>query len=187
MTSVTIPAAFHTQSEANRLSLERLWPAGFFLSSSTQNPTSSNAYHALAKVVLANGFVIGAEITQEGAGYVEVPAVTITGGGGSGAVAVAVLTSGRVTSIEIINAGKGYASEPTVTIDPPPITSPQVSLRLVPAVTVTGEFGQSVIIEVADTADGPWSEWRSVVIGEDGTTEVDLDEGAEKRFYRVRN
>ena len=28
---------------------------------------------------------------------------------------------------------------------------------------------------------------RTVVIGEEGTTEVDLDEGAEKRFYRVRD
>jgi len=58
---------------------------------------------------------------------------------------------------------------------------------MVPAITVTGITGQTETIEVADTADGPWSEWRTVVIGEDGTTEVDLDEGAEKRFYRVRN
>jgi len=58
---------------------------------------------------------------------------------------------------------------------------------MVPAITVTGDVGRTSIIEVADTADGPWTEWRTVVIGEQGTTEVDLDEGAEKRFYRVRD
>ena len=58
---------------------------------------------------------------------------------------------------------------------------------MVPAITVSGDVGQTSIIEVADTAVGPWSEWRTVVIGEQGTTEVDLDEGVEKRFYRVRD
>ena len=57
---------------------------------------------------------------------------------------------------------------------------------MAPVIMVQGDVGQTSIIEVANTAVGPWSEWRTVVIGEEGTTEVDLDEGAEKRFYRVR-
>ena len=65
--------------------------------------------------------------------------------------------------------------------------SPELSIRLAPVITVTGELDETVTIEVADNADGPWTEWRTVVIGEDGTTEVDLDVGAEKRFYRIRN
>ena len=69
----------------------------------------------------------------------------------------------------------------------PPTALTQVSLRMVPAITVTGGVGQTSIIEVADTAVGPWSEWRTVVIGGEGTTEVDLYEGAGKRFYRVRD
>ena len=78
--------------------------------------------------------------------------------------------------------------ESTITIGyPDKVLSAPASLRMVPAITVTGEFGQTVTIKVADTAVGPWSEWRTVVIGEEGTTEVDLDEGAEKRFYRVRD
>ena len=108
--------------------------------------------------------------------------------GGSGAEAVAVMEDWHVVSIEIINAGRGYTSAPIITIDAPSgILSSQVSLRMVPAITVTGDVGRTSIIEVADTADGPWTEWRTVVIGEQGTTEVDLDEGAEKRFYRVRD
>ena len=69
----------------------------------------------------------------------------------------------------------------------PPTALTQVGIRMVPAITVTGDVGRTSIIEVADNADGPWAEWRTVVIGEQGATEVDLDEGAEKRFYRVRD
>jgi hypothetical protein len=47
------------------------------------------------------------------------PAVTIAGGGGSGATAQAVVTAGQVTAINIINAGAGYTTAPTVTIAPP--------------------------------------------------------------------
>ena len=55
---------------------------------------------------------------------------------------------------------------------------------MVPAITITGDVRCPKTIEVADNADGPWTVWRTIIIGEDGTTEVDLDEGAEKRFYR---
>ena len=101
--SITIPEAFHSQSEANRLRLGHLWPDGFFLPSSSQRK------------------------------------------------------------------------------------SPELSIRLAPVITITGELDEAVTIEVADNADGPWTEWRTVLIGEGGTSEFDLDEGAEKRFYRVRD
>ena len=78
--------------------------------------------------------------------------------------------------------------ESTITIGcPDKVLSAPASLRLPPEITVTGELDEAVTIEVADTPDGPWTVWRTVVIGEDGTTEIDLDEGAEKRFYRVRD
>ena len=161
------------------MELGNLYPEGFF--------PYPYPRRARATPVLSNGFLTDVRITNQGARYTEVPAVTIIGGGGSGAEAVAVMEDWHVVSIEIINAGRGYTSAPIITIDAPPdIPSTQVSLRMVPAVTVTGEFGQSVIIEVSDTADGPWTKWRTVVIGENGTTEVDLDEGAEQRFYRVK-
>ena len=68
----------------------------------------------------------------------------------------------------------------------PPTALTQVGIRMVPAITVKGDVGRTSIIEVADSVSGPWTEWRAVVIGEEGTTEVDLGEGAEKRFYRIR-
>ena len=43
----------------------------------------------------------------------------------------------------------------------------ELSIRLAPVITVTGELDGAVTIEVADTADGPWAEWRTVIIGEE--------------------
>ena len=100
--SVTIPLAHHSQREANRLSVDHLWPDGFFLPSS----------------------------------------VTRTS---------------------------------------------ELSIRLPIQLIVTGDQNTTTVIEATDSVTGPWTEWRTVVIGEDGTTEVDLVEGAEKRFYRVRD
>ena len=42
--------------------------------------------------------------------------MTITGGGGSGAVADAVVVDGSVTSFHIVNTGIGYTESPTVSI-----------------------------------------------------------------------
>ena len=64
--------------------------------------------------------------------------------------------------------------------------SSDLSIRLAPVITVTGTFKKAVAIEVSETADGPWTDWQTVVIGEGGVTEIALDEGANKRFYRVR-
>ena len=58
-------------------------------------------------------------VTNPGSGYASVPAVTITGGAGTGATATAVLTNGSVTSITVNNGGSGYTSDPTVTIAAP--------------------------------------------------------------------
>lgn len=61
-------------------------------------------------------------LSTGGSGYTSTPAVTISGGGGTGAQAVA-QTTGNTTAgysvggIVITNAGSGYTSAPTVTID----------------------------------------------------------------------
>jgi len=65
-------------------------------------------------------YVTGFTIGPFGFGYLTAPAVTITGGGGSGAVATASLLGSSLTSLTIINPGSGYSSAPAVTIAPPP-------------------------------------------------------------------
>ena len=65
--------------------------------------------------------------------------------------------------------------------------TPKLYIRLPLQLILAGVQNTKVVIEATDSINGPWAEWRTVVVGEEGTTEVDLDEGAEKRFYRVRD
>jgi autotransporter-associated beta strand protein len=55
-------------------------------------------------------------VATGGAGYLDTPIVTITGGGGVGAVAVANIVGGAVANITILSPGTGYTSAPTVTL-----------------------------------------------------------------------
>ena len=77
--------------------------------------------------VLNNGgtadFVASAVISHAGANYnpSSPPAVTFSGGGGSGATGIATVSSGgAVTGIAITNGGSNYSSAPTITIAAPP-------------------------------------------------------------------
>ena len=49
-------------------------------------PQPQNPSIATASAQVVNGFVVGATITSAGNGYTNNPVVTITGGGGSGAI-----------------------------------------------------------------------------------------------------
>lgn len=76
-------------------------------------------YSAGAKAIAIIGgaeTVIAISVTHRGVGYIIPPAVTLTGGGGTGATATAVLVGGMVDSITVDNPGNNYTSFPTVTI-----------------------------------------------------------------------
>ncbi len=55
-------------------------------------------------------------VATNGAGYLDTPIVTISGGGGVGATAVANVFGGHVTGITITSPGTGYTSAPSVTL-----------------------------------------------------------------------
>lgn len=65
-----------------------------------------------------NTEVIGLNIISGGTGYLTLPTITITGGGGTGARFNAVIEtgSGRLVDTEMVSRGSGYTSVPTVTI-----------------------------------------------------------------------
>ena len=67
-------------------------------------------------------------IAIAGAGYVESPGVTITGGGGRDATATATIAGGKVTNIAVANTGQGYTSDPTVTVQIPLLTIPTAAV-----------------------------------------------------------
>lgn|GEM_PF-2794966 len=79
---------------------------------------------------VVNGFVVAVSVVDPGAGYANVPAIHISGGGGSGASAVAVIRSGAVISVNVLNAGSGYTSIPTITVDPPAHRPPSLSVTV---------------------------------------------------------
>ncbi len=83
--------------------------------------TSSNQSRtATASATITGSFVTSINVTDGGNGYVSPPAVTLSGGGGSGATATANVSGGRVTSITVNNAGSGYTAPPAVSVAPPP-------------------------------------------------------------------
>lgn len=63
-------------------------------------------------------------LANYGAGYVEAPGITITGGGGANAAATAAVSGGQVSNITVTNTGSGYTSDPTVTLQVPVLTIP---------------------------------------------------------------
>ncbi len=79
---------------------------------------------ATAVAIVTNGFVVGANIVNQGCGYTNPPEVLIAGGGGSGATATAVVTNESLIGINIVNPGSGYTGLPTIYIgDAPAITN----------------------------------------------------------------
>jgi hypothetical protein len=83
--------------------------------------TSTNTSRtAVATANITGGFVTSYNVTFGGGGYTSPPAVTVVGGGGSGATATANVSGGAITSIVASNAGSGYTNPPTVVIAPPP-------------------------------------------------------------------
>ena len=88
---------------------------------------------------------VGFEVTKVniksgGSGYLEVPQIKFSGGGGTGAKATATLGSGgSIKYITVTNPGSGYLSAPTITIDG---TQNQSSYSVA---TITAEIGNSKI------------------------------------------
>ena len=83
--------------------------------------TSTNFNHqATATATRSGQFITIINVTAGGSGYAGAPAVTISGGGGSGATAHATLTGDAVTGISVDNPGSGYTSTPSVIVAPPP-------------------------------------------------------------------
>jgi hypothetical protein len=70
------------------------------------------------------GRIVEVGVATGGASYLEVPTVTLTGGGGSSAAATATISGGAVTAIAMTNVGSSYETVPTVVVDLPRRTIP---------------------------------------------------------------
>ena len=90
---------------------------------------------AKAVATVTAGFVTGITVTSTGSGYTGEPAVTIHGGGGSGATAKVELDGDRVAVVIVLTKGSGYTGAPTVTIESPPKPIPVEVTKEQPART----------------------------------------------------
>jgi len=87
----------------------------------TKVTASVSTTTATAIARISSGAVSSIDMTYNGAGYLNPPIVTITGGGGSSATAAAILnTDGTINRINVTAGGSGYTTVPTVTIENPP-------------------------------------------------------------------
>ena len=74
------------------------------------------------RILIAPGFtqtrntggITGIAVTAGGSGYTTAPAVSFSGGSGSGAAATATVVAGVVTAVTITDPGSGYTTAPTV-------------------------------------------------------------------------
>ncbi|MCK4156716.1 tail fiber/spike domain-containing protein [Klebsiella pneumoniae] len=73
----------------------------------------NNAGHDIA---FGGGRLQSIAVTAGGSGYTSAPTVTISGGGGSGALATATVSGGAVTKIFVLYKGFGYTYAPTIAI-----------------------------------------------------------------------
>jgi len=68
--------------------------------------------------------VVDVSLVNYGSGYVAVPGITFSGGGGTSAAATASISGGKISNITVTNVGSGYTSDPVVTIGQPNLVIP---------------------------------------------------------------
>jgi uncharacterized repeat protein (TIGR03803 family) len=151
----------------------------------TATPVPAEAF---ATAQLDNGFVIGATLTSGGSGYATIPAVSITGGGGSGAEAVAVVSNGLVTMVNVMDAGYGYTNAPTITIAPPPppatALSPMVTQAMELDLGSLSPYG-NYQLEFSAAAGGVWSNLGLPFTPTSSTSTQYVNVSGDAGFFRV--
>ena len=85
-----------------------------FTTSGPGSGTGTASFKSIDGITLLGG-VREINMTSGGSGYISAPAVSFSGGGGSGAVASSKLINGSVVFCVVSNSGDNYTSNPTVT------------------------------------------------------------------------
>jgi hypothetical protein len=98
--------------------------------------------NSIIQIENTSGTVASVTVNNGGMNYTSPPAVTLTGGGGSGATAVAVVDAGgAVTGINITSGGSGYSAAPIVSFSGGGSGSPSPTGATATAnLNITGDF-----------------------------------------------
>jgi len=98
--------------------------------SSTESGTSASVFGVDAAEESAGGDnVTNVAVSAGKTRYLEVPAVTFSGGAGSNAAATASIAGGAVSAITVTNVGSAYTSAPTVAVAKPRRTIPTTGVN----------------------------------------------------------
>jgi hypothetical protein len=88
--------------------------------------------------------VVDISLSNQGAGYVQAPGVTIASSGGAySATATATISAGKVSGITVANTGVGYTSDPEVTIGQPVLVIPIAQVIVANNVIMYTAHGQA--------------------------------------------
>ena len=105
------------------------------------DPTGTGA---AATAIIGTSTVSSVTVNNPGSGYVS-PILTVTGGGGSGAILQPILNvSGGIEDVVVVNPGNGYTSTPTIVIEDPAGTGANL------AIVISG----SPILDIVVTTGG---------------------------------
>ena len=115
---------------------------------------------ATATATLA-GSVASLTLVPNTSRYTTLPAITFSGGGGTGALAVGVLAPTTVASVALVPSGKVYRSAPTITLTPPCVgcvaataTAVMRADRTIRSVTVVNPVGTTYTTAPLVTVSG---------------------------------
>ena len=94
---------------------------GLFLPFSTWAQSEPVIAADITKISVAGdvGAIIQVSLRSGGSGYTSAPIVTVSGGGGSGAVLLAEVNDGAVSKLNIVEGGSGYTSLPALAFTSP--------------------------------------------------------------------
>jgi autotransporter-associated beta strand protein len=87
-----------------------------FANGGTIDNNGVNITIPVALLAASGNGVSSVAVNSGGSGYLGAPAVTFSGGGGTGAAGYAVVSGGVVTGIVVTNPGTGYTSAPAITL-----------------------------------------------------------------------
>ena len=110
-------SAIHYYERSKRLAIEVSQTSGSQTGYTSKTATAGTQATATASNsnISGGGLTGNLTITNGGAGYIENPIVTFSGGGGSGGSATITIVNESITQITV-TGGSGYTSPPTVTI-----------------------------------------------------------------------
>ena len=144
----------------------------------------SEPYRATAEVQIANGYVIGAIVTDCGWGYEFEPKVRIKDEFGEGAEAHCIVENGMIVGIVIDNPGSGYSEESIIKVGSPfKYNSMEIAVKDV-LITMHLTLGEEYQLECSKDMK-TWEKVGEPFIAEDEIVEIIVDVIETGRYFRV--